>query len=106
MIYQKKLLVALVVGTTNPQPDDIVKTDNTDASSKNLLSTITGSIAQTAGNVLANATKKYISDSNILNRLKPIQGATKDGVQVWQDAQTGKKYLLQGSGKDAKIVEL
>lgn len=44
--------------------------------------------------------------ASILNRLQPIQGATKDGVQVWKDSQTGKRYTMQGNGEDLTIVEL
>lgn len=42
----------------------------------------------------------------VLKRLKPIQGATKDGVQVWKDSQTGKRYRMEGNGKDLTIVEI
>jgi len=46
------------------------------------------------------------STADVLNRLQPIQGATQNGVQVWKDSQTGKKYTMQGSGSNLTIVEL
>ena len=47
----------------------------------------------------------------VLKRLKPIQGAKKvvDGkaeLQIWKDSQTGKRYTLEGSGNELKMVEV
>lgn len=109
MTYQKKLLVALVVGTTNPQPDDIVKAGG-NGNPNGVLATISGALSNAMGNVAGKAGQQRITDlatqRELINNLKPIQGATKDGVQVWQDSQTGKRYTMQGSGKDLTIVEL
>jgi hypothetical protein len=46
------------------------------------------------------------NSASIIKRLKPIQGATTNGQQVWKDSETGKKYLLEGNGNDLKVVEL
>ncbi len=84
MNYQKKLLLVLAVGSSG-----------------------SSSGGSSSSEVSRGGSSTQRDDTaGILNRLQPIQGATRDGVQIWKDSQTGKRYTMQGSGENLTIVEL
>ena len=66
----------------------------------------TSSNAVSKSDVKQGANTPSEDTQEVLKRLKPIQGATKDGVQIWKDSQTGKRYRMEGNGKDLTIVEV
>ena len=73
------------------------------SSSKKSSGSSSGAVAKDNNNTGSNVNE---STEAVMKRLKPIQGATTNGVQIWKDSQTGKKYTLEGSGNNLTIVEV